>query len=422
MSGQRLRRRYALLTALRWSSVGLLVPFWILLRLERGLTLAEAGLVTAVYMVTVAVLELPTGGLSDALGRRVVLVAGAAFGIASLAVLLVAQSVWAFAVTAVLHGAERALRSGPLEAWYVDTVRARDEAAPLRQGITAGAVAEGVALGGSAVAGGLLAAAFPGLPHGGSAVLSRLTVPVVAALVVEALYLVAVLALVTEQRARRGPAALRVAVIQVPAVVRAGVALGVRHPAIRLLLLAVAVVGVAQSAVELLWQPRFAELLSGPGVGFGLVSGIGFAAAAAGGLVARQARGNAALPAVGATVAQAAALGALAAAGLAVPAAVAYSLFYLAGGSVWPLHHELLHEHTPAERRATMLSVDSLAGMGGGLVASLALPALAERAGISAAWATAAAALGASALLYLPISRRTAPAGTPARSRRVTAA
>ena len=71
-------------------------------------------------------LELPTGGLSDSWGRRPVLLLSHVVGIASLALLVFADSFAEFLVVWALQGVYRALDSGPLEAWYVDATLAAD--------------------------------------------------------------------------------------------------------------------------------------------------------------------------------------------------------------------------------------------------------------------------------------------------------
>ena len=70
-------RRYAGLSFLQWLPVGLTMVPMVLLLLERGLTLAEVGALGLVSSLTLALAELPTGGLADSLGRRPVLVASA---------------------------------------------------------------------------------------------------------------------------------------------------------------------------------------------------------------------------------------------------------------------------------------------------------------------------------------------------------
>src|SRR5688572_32219903 len=111
------RRRYLTLLALRWFPTGLLIPLFVLLPLSRGLSLTEIGIVFAVQGFVVLALELPTGGLSDSLGRRPVLILASFVGLLSLALIYLADSVAMFAGAMFLQGVYRALDSGPLEAW-----------------------------------------------------------------------------------------------------------------------------------------------------------------------------------------------------------------------------------------------------------------------------------------------------------------
>src|SRR5690348_6580920 len=104
MTGRQVRLRYLVLLGMRWFPVGLVIPVLMLLPLERGLTIAQVGAVAAIQGVTVLLLELPTGGLSDALGRRPVLLAAGVINLASLGLWLVADSVAVFAVVYLLQG------------------------------------------------------------------------------------------------------------------------------------------------------------------------------------------------------------------------------------------------------------------------------------------------------------------------------
>ncbi len=133
------QRRYLALIALRWLPVGLLMPVFVLLPLSRGLSLTEIGLVFAVQGLVVLVLELPTGGLSDSIGRRPVLLLASVVSLTSLVLFYLAQSVEVFVAAMVLQGIYRALDSGPLEAWYVDATLAAAPGTP--DGSTASAPA-----------------------------------------------------------------------------------------------------------------------------------------------------------------------------------------------------------------------------------------------------------------------------------------
>jgi MFS family permease len=124
----------------------------------RGLELGSVGAIFAVHSAVLIVLEVPSGALADSLGRRRVLLVGAALTAASLAVFAVAQSVPAFMASVAALGAGRALISGALEAWYVDSLRALDPVAPLARGLSRGTAAEGVAMALGALSGGAIVA------------------------------------------------------------------------------------------------------------------------------------------------------------------------------------------------------------------------------------------------------------------------
>ncbi|MEU8615023.1 MFS transporter, partial [Actinoplanes sp. NPDC048791] len=85
-------RRYALLNALLWLPAGLYLVPLVLLMLDRGLTVSTIAVVGVAYGLTIAVLELPTGGLADVLGRRPVLIASAVAGAAGLLLLGLADT------------------------------------------------------------------------------------------------------------------------------------------------------------------------------------------------------------------------------------------------------------------------------------------------------------------------------------------
>lgn len=414
------RWRFLALTGLRWLPVGFLTPVLVLLPLSRGLSLPEVGLVTATYGATTALLELPTGGLADSVGRRTVLVASSLVHIAFFAVLLVATGVAVWAVAMSLGGVARALDSGPLEAWYVDESRRLEPGVELRAGLSAAGVVEGVALAASAVTGGVLPAV---VTNGG------LVVIVWAALAAQTLHLLAVFVLMPEhRRAVTGSTSrsLRSGPSQLVTVVSDGLRFGLRRGPIRMLLLVSVGWGVALGGIEILWQPRFVTLLGGdpgapvtangsPTVLLGVLLAGAFLLAAVGSFCTpaftRLLGGSASRSALASTTLQAGAFAGLAASFAVLPAAGAFLLVYLVNGLRGPLHSELLHEHVSAERRSTMLSVESLSAMTGGFACTLALPVLAAAVGIPWAWALVALLVALSALAYLAVPDRPEAAG-----------
>ncbi|MFM9447039.1 hypothetical protein [Streptomyces acidiscabies] len=157
------RRRYVTNTALYWFPVGLGVAPLVLLLGERGLAPATVAALISAHSFTAAALELPTGGLSDVLGRRGVLAAAGVLMCAAFLLIGLGGTAVPLGVGTGLLGAARALSSGPAEAWYVDSVRTSEgPAADLRTGLARGATASSVALAVGTVAGGALPWAFGG--------------------------------------------------------------------------------------------------------------------------------------------------------------------------------------------------------------------------------------------------------------------
>jgi MFS family permease len=139
----RLTRHFIVLRALRWLPVGVVLPFLILTPDARGLSIGAIGAVFAVHSAVAIMLEVPSGALADALGRRRIMLAGAALTTLSLVAFALAQDLAAFMASVGLLAAGRALISGSLEAWYVDSLRLLDQLAPLARGLSRGTAARG---------------------------------------------------------------------------------------------------------------------------------------------------------------------------------------------------------------------------------------------------------------------------------------
>jgi MFS family permease len=159
--GRSALRAYVMLNALQFLPLGLHIPVEILLMQARGLTSTEIGLVIGIAALVTAVLELPTGGLADTIGRRGVLLAGGALTLASFVVFAVAGTLAAFVAGSFVFATGRALQSGPLKAWFIDTVKTTvpepEHDDVLTRGLALGGTAIGLSLALGAVSGGLLA-------------------------------------------------------------------------------------------------------------------------------------------------------------------------------------------------------------------------------------------------------------------------
>ena len=411
-------RRLVGLTALRWLPVGLTTPIMVLLAQARGLSLAEIGVLFTVHGAVVIALELPTGGLADVLGRRPVVVLGALLHLASCVVFATATGFAGFVAGVLLMAVGRALDSGPVEAWYVDTVHRIDPAADVAPGLSKHSAADGASLAAGAIVGGFL----PGLLGGGGA--AALALPFFGAAVLDVVFVVAVVRLLTEDRPpREGSvrAELAAGARAVPGTVAGAVRLSVTDGPMRLVLLLTAVGGVALVVCELLGPVRFAELAGGRDDGaavYGTVLAVSFGAAAVGALLApalrRLLRGSTRVTCALLFAMGAAALAVLAGPDVLVLAGAGFALYYVSHGSTWPLLSAVLHTRVDAAHRATAVSAMSLAMALGGIVGNLAVPPLADAVSIDAAFVAVAVVVlaGAVACLCLPRVTVAEPAET----------
>lgn len=103
------RRRFVAVSTLGAVPIGLFQATMVLLLQARGMDLPTIGVVAVVFGLVVVALELPTGGLSDVIGRRGVLAASAATATIALVWMAVATAVWEFLVVAVFLGISRVL-------------------------------------------------------------------------------------------------------------------------------------------------------------------------------------------------------------------------------------------------------------------------------------------------------------------------
>ena len=401
------------LTATRWLPVGLVIGLFPLLALERGLTVSEVMTYAAAQGFAVFLLELPTSGFSDAFGRRPVLLAAAALNVVVGFVYLAAQSFWAFAAAATLMGVYRALDSGPLEAWYVDRVHAREPAADVAVDLSRQSTITGLSLASGALAAGAIIAWHPFSAY------SALVGPLLCFLALAIVHLVATAALLSEPApgGRPWPRAMA-SIRQTGPIVAGGLVLLRRNRVLASLVGVELFWAVGMLVAEQMHPIRLAELLgseeragawNAPAAAAAW-GAFGLGAALVGGLAPRLGTARTAILARLMHGLGAAAMGLMAG-----PAALVGAFLLTTGlhGMANPPHAALLHREARSGNRATVLSMNSMAMFA---ATSLAGPLIGWAAG---AWSTPAAMVAGGlwsllgAFLYLPALRQErARAGT----------
>jgi len=161
------------ITLYRWSRFLRSLSFWQaiwFLYFQDMLSATDAILLYAVYDVATTLLELPSGYMSDRLGRKKTLIASAIAGLASGVLLAVGGSFAVFAAGQILMGASMAFSSGTDEAMLYESLKATDREDEIEaQEIIAWRYSFS-ALALSAITGGAMALIDPRLPFVGAAI------------------------------------------------------------------------------------------------------------------------------------------------------------------------------------------------------------------------------------------------------------
>jgi DHA1 family tetracycline resistance protein-like MFS transporter len=408
-TASQVHRRYLLLQGLRWLPRGLPVPVLVLLPLERGLTLAQLGGVSAALGLVALLLELPTSGLADSLGRKPVLISATLAGLGALAALAVAGSVGGFLLAFVLIGTFQALDSGPLDAWYVDSALAADPNAEIERGLSRAGVVTSLAVGVGSAAGGGLVALF------GAGETSALRLPVLAAFILQIVSLIATATLLTEDR-RPGPARWRPLRDSGRAIVDA-VHLVCRSAFVVALILVELFWCFGMVSFETLLPVRLAGVVgAGPaGSLLGPANAVAWLLSSAGAAAVPLLRrrmgmawsGFALRVCQGVTVAGMALLGGVAG------VLTAFLLCYAVQGAANPVHMSLLHRQADAGYRSSIVSLNAMVGRLGYAVGAATLAAVADVSSVRVAMLIGAAVLVAPAPFYVTAARTRVEAPVP---------
>ncbi|HVO78014.1 MAG TPA: MFS transporter, partial [Methanomassiliicoccales archaeon] len=404
-----LLRAYIANQTMHWFIVGILTPVLILLIMDKGLSLGEAGIALAVYSATTIVLELPTGGLADSIGRKRVYVLSLVVTFCGLAVLLVSTDFVLVSLAMFLNGVGRALSSGSIDAWFVDEFRSLNPNGDLQKAISRASTFVPLGLGMGALVGGALPVMFAS--YAGSLGGSSYDVDIIAMMVLVLAQGMLTQKFINEPESKRTSAGIAAGFLNVPAqLVKAGRSAS-RDRTVAIMLLVGVAFGFALVGLELLWQPRLSELLGGGGETwvFGVLAAGYFMANSMGYVVAvpfcRAMKNDHPRALFVGFVAFGLLLAVLAVQTAVLMFALIYLLVYMSVGLLGSPFDTMFNLRIQSADRSTMLSFLSLAMQTGGLVGNLVLGFVASASSISIAWLLASAVilLSSSAFLYLAI-------------------
>ncbi|AZV77982.1 MFS transporter [Parasedimentitalea marina] len=237
-------------------AMGLTVAVVALALTDRGLDLFQISLLFGVYSLTTMAMELPFGGLADSIGRKPVFLTAVVASLISLALFLSTSDFYVLALSFAFIGFGRALRSGTLDAWFVETFKAAAPNVDVQPALAKAQWANAVGLASGAVLGGLLPDILGSVAE--SIGFSIYDVSYAASFGVMLGVFAFTLLTIVEKPRPKNPGALRQGFASVPKVIKDAGLLALKHPALSTLLAALAFFLMATNPVEVTW-PTFAK-------------------------------------------------------------------------------------------------------------------------------------------------------------------
>jgi len=391
-----------------WFAIGLIIPVMTLYLLDKGLNLAQVGIVFASYGAATVLLELPTGGLADSIGRKKVYLISLIFLVASSIMLLLANNFALILIAGLLQGAARSLSSGTMDAHFIDEFYRIDPEVNLQKEMAKIGIFIPLALGIGSLIGGFLPMSLGTLTE--KSFLSSVYASNYAVFALVLIIQILVTSVLVKEKIRTGEDSTIIAGFKkIPEVLGTSVKYGLKHPVILLILCAGFAWGFSISGLEQLWQPQVKSLINdstGSWI-FGVLTFGYFLAASIGNILVtplcKLFRNN-----YIAVLFTARLIMGILYFFLAFQSGIQFfSIFYIVlfmfNGVQESPESSIFNSEVPSDKRSTLLSFSSLFMQGGGILGSLIMGFLAQTHSIKVAWITASVVISASALLYLLI-------------------
>ena len=249
-------------------SIGIVVPVFNLILLDKGSNLQTLPLLLTIYSLTVLSLELPSGICADLYGRKRVFLLSCGFKLIFYFLLLSATNIVWLIFTIIFDGIGRAFSSGSLDALLIDQALVRHGQSSLTKVTSRMAVLEGSSMAVGGLVGGFV-----------SKVTGTYQANISLSAVLTILLLVLCSIFIREQLA---PAPKQHTTLIKH--IQHGKDLIFSTPQFALLLMGVFFVGFLLSTIETYWQPYFTQISSGQNSTWmlGLITFLGFLAVAVG--------------------------------------------------------------------------------------------------------------------------------------------
>lgn len=391
-----------------WFIVGIIIPIMTLFLVERGLSLLQVGITFSIYSITVALLELPTGGLADTIGRKKVYIFSLLFQLLSALILILVRGYYGTVVCFIFQGVARSLSSGAMDAHFIDEFYKIDPDMDIQRPMSRIGMTIPITLALGSLLGGYLPMSL-GEVTKNSLLNSVYAANYIGYLIAVILQIIFTLTLIREERTSIEDTGFIAGFKKLPEVLKTSIHYGIKHPVIFILSLMGFIWGFSISSLEQLWQPQLKSLIpdSNNTMIFGLLTTGYFAAAGLGNIIinpiASLFKKNYALILLLSNLLMGLLYLLLAFQNQVGLFSILYITLFMFNGVQNSPQSSIFNSIVPSEQRSTMLSFTSLFMQTGAILGSVFLGFIAHKFSIKVSWIIASSSIILSSFLYLKV-------------------
>ncbi len=408
MKNNKLIKIYIVNRVFHWLIMGLTIPVITMILLDKGLDFLEVGLLISIQSAMVIIMELPSGAMSDAIGRkRVYMIAMIASLICSFLFMFV-SGFTLLALVAAINGVVQALSSGTIDAWFVDEFKEKYPDENLQKALAKIQISTLISLALSSVIGGILPMTLGNIASNKLG-LSIYSANFIFQIVLLLIHMVLTIIFIKENRHEVKKGNILKSFKTLPNIVKESVKEGIKNKYIFLLLLTAVAWGIGFSGLEAFWQPKVKTIvgLESGDLILGVLSSGYFLAGALGSYasshICKLLDNNLAKLLIILRSILGILFIILAFQNNIIGFAIGYLVLYSVNGMSESPYYTLFNNEVKSDNRATLLSLESLFMKFGGMVGSIGIGYISRQYSISIGWTLSGVVLFISSLAFLKL-------------------
>ncbi len=392
---------YSAIMLINSYSQGLLVPVISLIFIDKGLSLSQVAIIFGIYAATVILLEFPTGVAADVIGRKKTFCASLIVTAIAFLFILIGQSLPILYLGIILYGAGRALSSGSFEALFIDQYTHSFGKDRLPKILTLQSVLDAVGLSLGALTGGL----FPTIVNSMVPAIGTYELNLIIKVALTIITLFLSLTFIKEYNTMETPTTEKPKTISLKNHIVSSFSLVVKNSTLSFMFISLFSTGFFLSTLETYWQPHFISFMEDDSLLWmlGVLAFLYFAFAMIGNIVCEKlttkAQANCKRIYVIFRILISSSLILLALQVHIIPFTIVYSLVYFFFGAANIAEGVVINREIPNDRRASVLSINSLICQGGTLLASVLSSIFLRYISIPTLWSISAVLILLSALM-----------------------